>query len=501
MKKLLLFFGMLLTYAGMSQQPVFTIGSSRTMNAMGNPDYTTFRIGHNNYVLFQKFSMSEGMLMHLEGFSDPDDGFFCSQDINVPHAVNEVAIWEGFIALNDKMILFRSVFNKEAKKEVLYAHDVTEKGIVSQTGKEITFITAEKAMNSGNFSIKAAADGKSFVVLSEYPFVKETKEKLAITVFDNVLNQVWTKELELPYDSRRGPVNEVSVSNSGVAYIIKKVEGPKNADFYSVFQFSEKGAKVKENVLDMEAPKKIVNYGSVIDEKSAELIVAGYYTEDGKVTIGGTGFKGAFIAKVSGAGEVLSRSSNSFEKTKSNLRVTKVIQLKGNIFLVGEEKYENNIATEQKDSRGFPVYNREFIANDIHITVFDASGKLVTNTVLAKENRSVEDGGFSNSAAVSIVGEQLMLVYNGYQYKYDGQEHKVVGPGLAGVKIPVIQFIGADGSTGKTFAMIDSNVGGKKGLAYLFPDIFTPVSDKEFFFLSRTTNQYGTISPVRMRLP
>lgn len=500
MKKLLILFCLAIYSQAHAQEPTFAIGSQRTNSAQDNPEAVTFKIEKNNYVLYSKFHMAEGMMLHLEGFSDPTDSYLCSQDIPIPHLPNEIAIYEGFVALNNKMILFRSVYNKDAKKCVLFAHELDQKGIViDQAGKEITSIVAEKAMNSGNFIIKASSDGKSFVILSELPFVKETKEKFAVTVFDNSLKQLWNKEIELLYDSRRGPVNDPMLSNAGIVYVIKKVEGPKNADFYTSYQIADKGAKVKENVIDMEAPRKIVNYGSVIDETSNDLIIAGYYTEDGKVSLGGTGFKGYFTSRISGTnGDNSARTVNAFDKTYSNLRVTSLLNLKGNTFLVGEEKYEENIATEQKDSRGFAVYNRVFNAEDIHVSAFDATGKSITNSILRKGNKTVEDGGFSNSLSASIVGEQIMLVYNDFQYRHDGKEHKVIGPLLINLKIPVIQFFGADGSTGKKFALIDSNVGGKNASVDLCPQIFIPLTGKDFFFIGRES---GNIHPLRLKLP
>jgi hypothetical protein len=482
-----------------AQQPTFTIGTERTQTTLTDPEATAFRIGKNNYVLYKRFSGVE-MSLRLEGFVDPEDEFFCSQDITVPHLPNEVALYEGFLPLNDKMVLFRGVFNKDQKKYTLYAHELTEKGIVKDAaGKVLTSIPAEKAMNSGNYNVKASADGKSFAVFSEYPFTKEMKEKFAVSVFDNSLNQSWTKELELAYDSKRGPVNDIIVTNSGMVYVIKKVEGPKNADFYTTYQFSNKGAQVKENLLDMEAPKKIISYGYVIDEPSNDLTIAGYYTEDGKVTVGGTGYKGYFTAKLTGSnGTFAYRSTNVFEKSLGNLKIRNVLTVKGNTFIIGERSFENNLATEQKDSRGFPIYRREYVGEDIYISAFDAAGKAIINSTIRKDNKSWEDGGYPATFAATVVGEQVMIVYNDFQYRHDGLEHKIVGPGLVGVIIPVIQFIAADGAMGKKFALIDTNIGGKQASAHLIPGIFNPIGAKEFFFLGR---DQGLVYPVRLRLP
>lgn len=117
---------------------------------------------------------------------------------------------------------------------------------------------------------------------------------------------------------------------------------------------------------------------------------------------------------------------------------------------------------------------------------------------MRKTNKSTEDGGFANGLSASIVGEQIMLVYNDFQYRHDGQDHKVIGPMLASIKIPIIQFFGADGSTGKKFALIDANVGGKKGTVVLCPQIFIPVSGKDLFFIGKDG---GSIYPLRMKLP
>ena len=69
---------------------------------------------------------------------------------------------------------------------------------------------------------------------------------------------------------------------------------------------------------------------------------------------------------------------------------------------------------------------------------------------------------------------------------------------LASIKIPIIQFIGADGSTGKKFALIDANVGGKKGTVVLCPQIFIPVSNKDIFFIGKDG---GSIYSLKLKLP
>ncbi len=502
MKKIALFLLLFPSLLAFSQMPTFTIGMERPMPNIKNPETYPFRYGNSNYVLFKNYSIANDMQLQLYGFSDPNDKLACMETISVPQQVNEIALYEGFVALTNKMLIFRSVFKKAEKKASLYAHEVSERGVVATEGTELTSIEAEKTLNQGDFFIKASADGKSFVVLAENPFAKETKEKLAVSVYDNSLKQIWRMESELQYESKRGPMNNVILTNSGVVYLIKKVEGPKNADFYTSYHFSAKGTKVTENLLEMPLPQKIINYEYSIEETSGDLFLAGYYTEDGKVTLsmGGTSYNGVYNFRISSStGTLTSKNTSPFEKSQKNLQILGLVQLKKNLLLIGEVKYLNRVTTSEKDAKGFPVYNQEYISGDLLISTFDEAGKSLATTRLPFEGKSVEDGGLFSAVGHAVVGEQLMFVFNDYQYKHDGEKHTVVGPMLANVKIPVIQFVDAEGKLGKEFAMLGSNIGGKSSSFALYPGTCMPIRDKEFFFLCRGENK--TIDPVRMKLP
>lgn len=501
MRKIILFLFSVCSTSLLAQNPSFAVGPERVMTTMSNPDVSAFKFKDNRYVLFQKYSSPDGMKFHLDGFTGATDQPFCSQDFEVPQAPNEIAIYEGFTVQSDKMLLFRSVYNKAEKRTALFAHEVSDKGIVNASGKEVASITAEKLMNAGNFTIKASADGKYFVILGEQPFAKETKEKIAVSVYDNMLNKTWHKDYEFVYDARKGPENSAVVTNSGLVYLLKKVVIPKTPETYSVFLFSGNGANVKEVPLKLDDPKKIVNYSTAVSESNGDLTIAGYYTEDGKVSvsIGGVNFKGRFYFRIAGAnGDIAAKGISPYEKTMNSLRVLNVMLVNGKAFLFGEVQYEANLSTNRADSHGFPAYDREYHADAMHITVFDEGGKALSGNIINKDNKSVEDGGFGNSYSVGVTGSQVFIVYNDFQYRHDGQEHKVVGPALAGLKVPVIQLLGEDGTLGKSIPMIGYSVGGKNGIAALYPAIALQTGDKEMFFLGKGPN---AIYPIRLKLP
>jgi hypothetical protein len=500
MKKILLLVTAISTSV-LAQNPSFMVGPEREMTSMNNPEANAFTFKDNHYVLFRKYVSPDGMTFHLDGFTGATDQPLCAANFQVPQAPNEIAIYEGFTVQSDKMLLFRSVYNKAEKRTALFAHEVSDKGVVNSSGKEVASISSEKLMNAGNFTIEASADGKYFVILEEQPFLKESKEKIGVSVYDNALNKTWHKDYEFPYDCRKGPENSAVVTNSGLVYLLKKIVIPKTPEAYSVFVFSGNGANVKETSLKLEDPKKIVNYSTAVNQSNGDLTIAGYYTEDGKVSvsIGGVNFKGQFYFRLNGTnGDIAASGTNPFEKIMNSLRVLNVRLLDHSTYLFGESQYEANLSTNRADAHGFPAYDREYHADAMYITVFDESGKASSNTILPKDNKSVEDGGFGNGYATGVSGGKVFIVYNDFQYKHDGLEHKIVGPALANLKVPVIQPLSAAGKPEKEIPMIGYSVGGKEGIAALYPSIYQQVGDKEMFFLGRK----GTaVYPIRLKLP
>jgi WD40 repeat protein len=463
-----------------SQSYNFTVGERRSSTSIEDPEIEYFENYGKKYLLNQTYSFKEGMQVQLQGFKENND-YLCSKKLYVPEEKMLISIYEGILNLDNNMQLIKSTFNKEAKKTFIYAHAINEYGDESDDRKEILSITAEKAMNSGNFSCATSPNRKFSVVLTELPFVKETKEKIMVTVFDNALKTVFSKEFELPYDSKRGVTNKPIVANDGAVYIVKKADISKMPDLLTVFSISASGETIKENSVKLDDPKKLESFAFNLNTKN-ELVVVGYYTEDGKVSFGGTKQKGLFCLNVNSKGDQLIYQTSEFPKHYISSKIRQVlVNDDGKIAMICESYSKVNNSTMGANNQ--LVYTTDITQGDAYIHTLNAKGELVKSYEFSKSSKSVADGGLYGSVFGAFNNNKLVVVYNDFQYKHDGKKYIVVPPTIAWIKIPIIQTIDLAINDVRETVFIDASVGGKEDLTHLLPLTGFKVSNDELFFL------------------
>lgn len=480
MKKIVFYFTLLLANNFFSQTYSFQVGAMRSATSIEDPEIEYLENYGKKYLLNQAYSFKEGVQLQLQGFKENND-YLCSKKLYVPEEKMLISIYEGILNLDNNMQLIKSTFNKDAKKTFVYAHAINEYADETDEHKEIMSIAAEKAMNSGNFTCATSPNRKYAVILSELPFVKETKEKIMITVFDNTLKTIFSKEFELPYDARRGPVNKPVIANDGSVYIVKKADISKMPDLLTVFSISNTGEIIKENVVKLDDPKKLESYAFSLNSKN-ELVVAGYYTEDGKVSFGGTKQKGVFCLGVNSKGDQLMYQTSEFPKYYTSSKIRQVlVKEDGKIAMICESYSKVNNSTMGPNNQ--LVYTTDITQGDAYIHTLNAKGELVKSYEFSKSNKSIADGGLYGSVFGAFHDDKLVVVYNDFQYKHDGKKYVVVPPTIAWIKIPIIQTIDLAINDVRETAFIDAPVGGKDNLTHLFPLTGFKVSNNELFFL------------------
>lgn len=484
--------------AAMAQTPVFTIGDESGYTDIPDANVTVFQnYGGNRYLVFDGFSMREGKLVALQGFK-PDNSFLCDKKVRVPEDPMIISLYVGIANLDNNMCLIKSTFKKDDKKTYVYAHKMDDHGTIADDKKELLSIAAEKVMNQGNFKLSTSANRKYAVILSELPFVKETKEKIMVTLVDDKLNTVYSKEFELPYDSRRGPVNHVVVADNGTVHVIKKAEVSKMPDLLTVFSVSKDGQTIKENPLKFMDPMKYADHIYKL-MPNGDILLGGYYTEDGKVSLGGTKLRGTFMMKISSAGDQQMLQLSAFEKAITYMKLRNLMVAGDGRICMATEGY-----TESKNSNmganNEVITTKEYDQGGIRLYFFDDKGNLKKQDEIGKSNKSVDDGGQSGTFYSALIGNRIMIVYNDFQTKHDGKDYKLlIPPALVNVKTPVFVTSDLDGNLGKEFMDTESGVGGKYEVnkTNLLPLTGLQISDSEFFFLGRK----GTsCHPVTMKL-
>jgi hypothetical protein len=91
-----------------------------------------------------------------------------------------------------------------------------------------------------------------------------------------------------------------------------------------------------------------------------------------------------------------------------------------------------------------------------------------------------------------LKGEEIRLVYADLLYKHDQKKQVVVGPGLSGLRINVVETIGMDGKLKNSNYIKDIRIGGKSGDYMLIPATASPYGPSLFLLAARGAELVGT---------
>ncbi len=125
--------------------------------------------------------------------------------------------------VNGALYAFVSHWEKAAGRHTLMLHALGSDGVLKD-GTQLDLVTAEKMGNRGTYKWSFSPDGRKLLLLTELPFVKDTKEKLRMTCFDlPALTKLWSQEQTLEIDGNKALHNDVTIDNNGHAYLFKKI--------------------------------------------------------------------------------------------------------------------------------------------------------------------------------------------------------------------------------------------------------------------------------------
>ncbi|WP_412986324.1 hypothetical protein [Pontimicrobium sp. IMCC45349] len=147
---------------------------------------------------------------------------FDTYKFNLPKLGNRAADLLKVIELENKLVFISKSMDKAKAAHEVYAQVYNnETGVVEDT-KTLASIAIEKLSKSGFFQVSISPDNTKIGILANLPFVKKTKEKIKVWVYDSNLNELWKANHTLEFDSERAYDETLLVSNSTEAFILKK---------------------------------------------------------------------------------------------------------------------------------------------------------------------------------------------------------------------------------------------------------------------------------------
>ena len=384
-------------------------------------------------------------------------------------------VYEDVIKIKGRLFLFYSLWDKENQKEQLFVKEIDfdlgafvgeDKLMLSINGKITGTGTYVGVFDKFSFNL-SYDESKILVKYRKKPEEKndaKNNDEIGLSVFDDKLNRIWTKEVEMPYTEKKMNNIDYSIDKEGNAYIMAKVfndnstkikgkDGETNYHF-ELLRYFENGNKY--SISSITVKDKQISSIWMYENPNNYMICSGYYSSGKALDV----TDGLFSFKVNNKGEIYDHKAyefpldiiNQFVSDKQMEKNAKkeekgkvvgieylelkefIIQADGSTLIVGEQDF----VVTRTDSKGntYTVQHN----HDILVTKLDAKGNLAWMKKLPK--RQVGYGG-------------------GFNYYFEnGQHYFLYIDDIANLNLPVNQtpsFITGKGICLGAFKVADTN--------------------------------------------
>lgn len=267
---------------------------------------------------------------------DENAAFLKTEKISLPQRVkNEATLKTVFESKDNKsLFLISELFSNKENLNLLYLQKYNATTEKLEAEIELNKIAFEKLSNSGSVLICQSEDNSKFAVITHYPQIKDSNEKIKTIVYDEQFKKLWEKEYSLSHPSEKGYNEQLFITNEGEIILAKIIDEYKKDPKIFVFKINE--SEIKEIKIS-ELEFYPLTY-KIIQDKKKEIHISGYFTDNWKPTIsvGGRKAKGVFSFNISQS--KLTHKSNWDEKIKNdfiNLSLLDITFINNELHLIG----------------------------------------------------------------------------------------------------------------------------------------------------------------------
>lgn len=338
--------------------------------------------------------------------------------------------FEGTLLYNGNFLLFSSFYNKNKDLNYLFMETIDKKTLNSNgKPKVLATIKAEKRWNNGGFNHLVSRDSSKLMVFYDLPYERKEREKFGVKVFDENVNQLWEKEIELPYEDELFSITNYKVDNEGNVYVlgrlfkdkVKERKKGKPNFRYVILSYKNNGETFKEYKLNL-GDDFITDLTFQIAD-NGDFICAGFYSEDGTRSIKGTlffhidgetnmvtnkkkkEFKPDFLEKFMSD----RKASNGGELYQFDLDEL-ILRSDGGVVLIAEQFYIVTHTTRDQNGNMRTSYTYHY--KDIIVVNIDPSGNIEWASKIPKRQITRNDGGYFSSYVLAIVKDKMYFIFN-----------------------------------------------------------------------------------------
>ncbi|MDA9339415.1 hypothetical protein N9Q68_00420 [Polaribacter sp.] len=387
----------------------------------------------------------------------------------------------------NKLYFFSYIALKKDKKNILYVQVYNNLNANISEPKELYTLSIDKVKYSGFFNTAISEDKKTLAVSVNLPYLKKTKENIAVLLFDAALNKISEVNRTLSFKSEKAYRENIFVSNEGITNIVKSTNFFKKNPVTSVITITS--STIEEETISSKG--FYVSDSRVVTIKNKQYLI-GFATNNWKptISIGGRKDKSYFIYNISDRKLTINQEwsketlKHALGKGFTGLTIKDVLMDNEKIYLIGDCKTKSS---EVKSGANFE-YNYTYTNGPGVIVKFDVTGKVDYDIVLKYYETYVNDKQKIASFYPYLKKGKLHVLVNEKESVIK-KKKIVAGYNKINAKVITINTFDSLGER-RTAPFWNSKVGGEQNIIDFAPTSTVRKNDTSFYIYAYGKKYY-----------
>ncbi|MEL6865524.1 MAG: hypothetical protein AAFP19_13945 [Bacteroidota bacterium] len=376
-----------------------------------------------------------------------------SRDIDLKYK-NKHLDFEDVIMLGRKLYVLSSFNNQAKKKNYLFTQEISSKSLQPRRDlRMIGEIDSRSKFQEGTFDYHISRDSSKILIYNGLPYKKRQPERFALRVYDEQFEEIWSRNITLPYNDERFSVEEYRMDNEGNVYLLgiiyenaSRTERRGRPTYqYIILAYSKDGEEVEEYRIDFE--DKFITDLTFRVGNDRNLVCTGFYSDRGTSSVKGT----YFFRINTRTKEMFNKNLKTFdfdfitedlsERRKEKLKNAErkgdtrrqaelyqyalddlILRSDGGALLVAEQFFVQE-RVQRDYFYGTFNYDYYYNYNDIIVVNIRPDGTIEWATRIPKRQVTTNDFGYFSSYAMSIVRDKIYFVYNDNSRNFENRRN------------------------------------------------------------------------------
>lgn len=356
--------------------------------------------------------------------------------------------FEDLVKIGGEFYFFTS-FNNEAQKiNYLFYQKLNSRLQPERSLKKIAEIPAANRARTGAFNLLLSQDSSKVLLYSQLDSKRKEPERFAIRVFDNQMQELWSKNIRLPYSEQQFAVEDYRIDENGNVYLlcIQFLDGSAQAVRrglanyqYVILAYTNNGENKQEYRIAVK--DKFITDMTFRIGNEGDLICAGFFSDRGTTSIKGTcffrvdpeteeafnislqefdfDFRTAFMrAGQQRRAERAEESGNANQQAELDRFALNdlILRSDGGAVIVAEQYFVYQRTYRMWD--GTLQFDEFYNYNDIIVVNIRPDGSMEWSVRIPKRQETVNDGGYYSSYAMAVVRDRLYFIFNDNSRNY-----------------------------------------------------------------------------------